>query len=146
MPHGQSPSDRGLDINQRIVSTVRVRDVPIRRRIVLPSLAVQEISVAVLLAGGKGEGQGEAPVFPVGHLMRGWVPVVKFPAQSHRLNRLVYRQLKGQAAVTTFQSFKFSSIETEVFMMIFRSGQPSYEMLDSTSGHPHSLCLSRCHR
>lgn len=48
--------------------------------------------------------------------------------------------------LTTFQSFKFSSIETEVFMMIFRSGQPSYEMLDSTSGHPHSLCLSRCHR
>jgi hypothetical protein len=50
------------------------------------------------------------------------------------------------ALSTTFQSFKFSSIEAEVFMMIFRSGQPSYEMLDSTSGHPHSLCLSRCHR
>jgi hypothetical protein len=54
------------------------------------------------------------------------------------------RGVAGHA--TTFQSFKFSSIEAEVFMMIFRSGQPSYEMLDSTSGHPHSLCLSRCHR
>lgn len=53
---------------------------------------------------------------------------------------------KTPTVTTTFQSFKFSSIEAEVFMMIFRSGQPSYEMLDSTSGHPHSLCLSRCHR
>jgi hypothetical protein len=55
-------------------------------------------------------------------------------------------KIRCRPRVTTFQSFKFSSIEAEVFMMIFRSGQPSYEMLDSTSGHPHSLCLSRCHR
>jgi hypothetical protein len=35
----------------------------------------------------------------VGHPMRCGVPVVKLPAQRHRLNRLVDRQLKGQAAI-----------------------------------------------
>jgi hypothetical protein len=39
-----------LDINQRIITTVGVRRVPIRSGVVLPSVAVQEITVAVLLA------------------------------------------------------------------------------------------------
>jgi hypothetical protein len=53
---------------------------------------------------------------------------------------------KTQLKSRTFQSFKFSSIETVVFMMIFCSGQPLYEMMDRSSDHTPSLCLSRCHR
>ena len=47
---------------------------------------------------------------------------------------------------TTFQSFQFSDIETVVFMMVFRSGPPSYERMDSSSDRHHSLCLSRYHK